>query len=84
MDLAKQVNTFGQWLLRRYGERVHKIAVDAAFTSSSLAKGYVPSSAISGFSRTAERSGSREQSPSRRSMRFRRGDVPVWGRPARS
>lgn len=32
MDLAKQVNTFGQWLLRRYGERVHKIAVDAAFT----------------------------------------------------
>jgi uncharacterized protein len=30
--LAAQVNTFGQYLLARYGERVHKIALDAAFT----------------------------------------------------
>ncbi|MBL3529194.1 MAG: TIGR01212 family radical SAM protein [gamma proteobacterium endosymbiont of Lamellibrachia anaximandri] len=32
MTLADQVNTFGQYLLHRYGERVHKIAIDAAFT----------------------------------------------------
>ncbi|MEW8584892.1 MAG: TIGR01212 family radical SAM protein, partial [Candidatus Thiodiazotropha sp.] len=30
--LSKQVPTFGQYLLKRYGERVHKIALDAAFT----------------------------------------------------
>jgi radical SAM protein (TIGR01212 family) len=30
--LSQQVPTFGQYLLRRYGERVHKIALDAAFT----------------------------------------------------
>lgn len=30
--LAEQLSTFGQLLLRRYGERVHKIALDAAFT----------------------------------------------------
>lgn len=30
--LAAQVNTFGQYMLARYGERVHKIALDAAFT----------------------------------------------------
>lgn len=30
--LAKQLYTFGQHMLRRYGERVHKIALDAAFT----------------------------------------------------
>jgi len=32
MTLAQQVPTFGQLMLRRYGERVHKIALDAAFT----------------------------------------------------
>jgi len=32
MTLADQVSTLGQALLRRYGERVHKIAIDAAFT----------------------------------------------------
>lgn len=32
MTLAYHVNTFGQDLLRRYGERVHKIAINAAFT----------------------------------------------------
>ncbi len=32
MTLADQVPTFGQAMLRRYGERVHKIAIDAAFT----------------------------------------------------
>ena len=32
MTLADFVPTFGQAMLRRYGERVHKIAVDAAFT----------------------------------------------------
>jgi uncharacterized protein len=31
-SLAEQVSTFGQLMLRRYGERVHKIALDAAFT----------------------------------------------------
>ncbi|MCU7916743.1 MAG: TIGR01212 family radical SAM protein [Candidatus Thiodiazotropha sp. (ex Dulcina madagascariensis)] len=30
--LAEQLPTFGQYLLNRYGERVHKIALDAAFT----------------------------------------------------
>jgi radical SAM protein (TIGR01212 family) len=30
--LARQVTTFGQHMLQRYGERVHKIALDAAFT----------------------------------------------------
>ncbi|MEW8505293.1 MAG: TIGR01212 family radical SAM protein [Candidatus Thiodiazotropha sp.] len=30
--LSQQVPTFGQYLLKRYGERVHKIALDAAFT----------------------------------------------------
>ncbi len=30
--LAKQALTFGQLMLRRHGERVHKIALDAAFT----------------------------------------------------
>jgi radical SAM protein (TIGR01212 family) len=32
MTLADHVNTFGQAMLRRYGERVHKVAIDAAFT----------------------------------------------------
>ena len=32
MTLADRVNTFGQDLLRRHGERVHKIALDAGFT----------------------------------------------------
>lgn len=32
MTLASHVSTLGQDLLRRYGERVHKIAIDAAFT----------------------------------------------------
>ena len=32
MTLADHVNTLGQDLLRRYGERVHKIAINAAFT----------------------------------------------------
>jgi radical SAM superfamily enzyme len=32
MALSDYVNTFGQYLLRRYGERVHKIAIDAGFT----------------------------------------------------
>ncbi|MEJ2394771.1 MAG: TIGR01212 family radical SAM protein [Candidatus Thiodiazotropha sp.] len=31
-SLAEQVSTFGQLMLRRYGERVHKVALDAAFT----------------------------------------------------
>ncbi|MCG7922501.1 MAG: TIGR01212 family radical SAM protein [Candidatus Thiodiazotropha lotti] len=30
--LAEQLPTFGQYLLNRYGERVHKIALDTAFT----------------------------------------------------
>jgi radical SAM protein (TIGR01212 family) len=30
--LAQQAPSFGQLMLRRYGERVHKIALDAAFT----------------------------------------------------
>ncbi len=32
MTLADHVNTFGQDLLRRYGERVHKLAINAGFT----------------------------------------------------
>ena len=32
MILSERVNTFGQYLLRRHGERVHKIAIDAGFT----------------------------------------------------
>jgi radical SAM protein (TIGR01212 family) len=32
LTLAVFVPTFGQAMLRRYGERVHKIAIDAAFT----------------------------------------------------
>ena len=32
MILSARVNTFGQHLLRRHGERVHKIALDAGFT----------------------------------------------------
>jgi hypothetical protein len=30
--LSDVVNTFGQWLLAKHGERVHKIALDAGFT----------------------------------------------------
>ena len=36
MTLSSQVNTFGQAMLRRYGERVHKIAIDAEFTCPNL------------------------------------------------
>jgi radical SAM protein (TIGR01212 family) len=32
MKLSQYVNTFGQAMLARYGERVHKIAIDAGFT----------------------------------------------------
>lgn len=32
MILSQFVNTFGQAMLARYGERVHKIAIDAGFT----------------------------------------------------
>lgn len=32
MTLADRVNTFGQAMLRQYGERVHKIALDAGLT----------------------------------------------------
>ena len=32
MRLSDVVNTFGQHLLARHGERVHKLAIDAAFT----------------------------------------------------
>lgn len=32
MTLAEYVNTFGQSMLHRYGERVHKIAIDANFS----------------------------------------------------
>ena len=32
MTLSERVNTFGQDMLRRHGERVHKIALDAGFT----------------------------------------------------
>ena len=30
--LTERVHTFGQWLLGKHGERVHKIALDAGFT----------------------------------------------------
>lgn len=32
MILSSRVNTYGQDMLRRYGERIHKIALDAGFT----------------------------------------------------
>jgi radical SAM protein (TIGR01212 family) len=32
MNLAKQINTFGQSLLKQYGERVHKLALNVGFT----------------------------------------------------
>lgn len=32
MSLADRVTTFGQYLLQKYGERVHKIALNAGFT----------------------------------------------------
>ena len=32
MSLADRVNTFGQYLLHKYGERIHKIALNAGFT----------------------------------------------------
>lgn len=32
MPLSDVVHTFGQWLLAKYGERVHKIALDVGFT----------------------------------------------------
>src|SRR5690606_2911211 len=32
VTLANRLNSYGQDLLRRYGERVHKIALDAGFT----------------------------------------------------
>jgi hypothetical protein len=32
MALSDYVNTFGQAMLKRYGERVHKISLDASFT----------------------------------------------------
>lgn len=32
MALSDLVTTFGQWLLAKHGERVHKIALDAGFT----------------------------------------------------
>lgn len=32
MALSDVVHTFGQWLLAKHGERVHKIALDAGFT----------------------------------------------------
>jgi len=31
-SLSEHVNTFGQYLLRKYGERVHKLAINAGFT----------------------------------------------------
>ncbi len=34
--LSRYVNTFGQAMLQRYGERVHKIAINAAFTCPNL------------------------------------------------
>ncbi|HDH15841.1 MAG TPA: TIGR01212 family radical SAM protein, partial [Gammaproteobacteria bacterium] len=36
MTLSRFVNTFGQAMLQRYGERVHKIAINAAFTCPNL------------------------------------------------
>ena len=32
MPLADYINTFGQTMLHRYGERVHKIAIDAGLS----------------------------------------------------
>lgn len=32
MALSEYVNTFGQYMLRRHGQRVHKIAINAGFT----------------------------------------------------
>jgi radical SAM protein (TIGR01212 family) len=32
MQLTHHVHTFGQWLLERHGQRVHKIALNAGFT----------------------------------------------------
>lgn len=32
MNLASRINTFGQYLLHRHGERVHKLALNASFT----------------------------------------------------
>ncbi|MGD2054366.1 MAG: TIGR01212 family radical SAM protein [Gammaproteobacteria bacterium] len=32
MNLSNYVNTFGQYMKRRYGEHIHKIAIDAGFT----------------------------------------------------
>ncbi|WP_263322089.1 TIGR01212 family radical SAM protein [Endozoicomonas sp. Mp262] len=32
MDLTRHVNTFGRYLREKYGEKVHKISVNAAFT----------------------------------------------------
>ena len=32
MALSDHINTFGQYMLRRHGERVHKIALDVGFT----------------------------------------------------
>lgn len=32
MTLSTYINTFGQYMLRRHGERVHKIALDVGFT----------------------------------------------------
>ena len=32
MALSDVVNTFGQWSLKKYGERVHKLAINAGFT----------------------------------------------------
>ena len=36
MILSSYVNTFGQAMLHRYGERVHKIAIDADFTCPNI------------------------------------------------
>ncbi len=36
ITLSRFVNTFGQAMLQRYGERVHKIAINAAFTCPNL------------------------------------------------
>ncbi len=32
MDLTRYVNTFGRYLQEKYGERIHKLSVNAAFT----------------------------------------------------
>lgn len=32
MILSNRVNTYGQFLLKRYGKRIHKVALDAGFT----------------------------------------------------